>query len=87
MRHSEYQYFDLLAQVLDRGDERVDRTGAGTRSIFGTMVRFDLSDGSVSILTIKRVYWKTSVKEMIWFLNGGTNIQPLLSKNVRIWSE
>jgi thymidylate synthase len=87
MRHPEYQYLDLLSQVLERGDERVDRTGVGTRSIFGAMVRFDLSDGTVPILTTKRVYWKTAVKEMLWFLTGGTNIQPLLRNNVRIWSD
>lgn len=87
MRHPEYQYLDLLAQVLDRGDERIDRTGVGTKSIFGAMVRFDLSDGQVPILTTKRVYWKTAVKEMLWFLTGGTNIQPLLRENVRIWSD
>lgn len=76
-----------MSQVLDHGDERVDRTGVGTRSIFGAMLRFNLTDGSVPILTTKRVYWKTAVKEMIWFLTGGTNIQPLLRENVRIWSD
>ncbi|MBI6628776.1 thymidylate synthase [Pontibaca salina] len=87
MRHPEHQYLDLLAQVLDHGDERLDRTGVGTRSIFGAMLRFDLSDGSAPILTTKRVYWKTAVREMLWFLTGGTNIQPLLRENVRIWSD
>ncbi|WP_415254901.1 thymidylate synthase [Sulfitobacter sp.] len=87
MRHPEHQYLDLLSQVLEKGDERIDRTGVGTRSIFGAMVRFDLSDGAVPILTTKRVYWKTAVKEMLWFLTGGTNIQPLLRENVRIWSD
>lgn len=87
MRHPEHQYLDLLAQVLTHGDERVDRTGVGTLSVFGAMVRFDLSDGSVPILTTKRVYWKTAVKEMLWFLTGGTNIRPLLSENVRIWTD
>lgn len=87
MRHPEYQYLDLLTQVLAHGDQRVDRTGVGTRSIFGAMVRFDLSDGSVPILTTKRVYWKTAVKEMLWFLTGGTNIRPLLLANVKIWTD
>lgn len=87
MRHPEFQYLDLLAQVLTHGDQRIDRTGVGTRSIFGAMVRFDLSDGSVPILTTKRVYWKTAVKEMLWFLTGGTNIRPLLRENVRIWTD
>ncbi|MBQ4826455.1 thymidylate synthase [Leisingera sp. HS039] len=87
MRHPEYQYLDLMEQVLERGDERIDRTGVGTRSLFGAMVRFDLSDGSAPILTTKRVYWKTAIKEMLWFLTGGTNIQPLLRENVRIWTD
>jgi thymidylate synthase len=87
LRHPEHQYLDLLAQVLARGDERIDRTGVGTRALFGAMVRFDLSDGTVPILTTKRVYWKTAVKEMLWFLTGQTNIQALLKENVRIWSD
>lgn len=81
------QYADLLRQVLETGDARMDRTGVGTRSIFGAMVRFDLSGGKVPILTTKRVYWKTAVKEMLWFLTGGTNIRPLLEQNVRIWTD
>jgi len=87
MRHPEFQYLDLMAHVLKNGDERIDRTGVGTRSVFGAMVRFDLSNGTVPILTTKRVYWKTAVKEMLWFLTGGTNIQSLLKENVRIWTD
>ncbi len=87
MRHPEHQYLDLLGQVLEHGDERIDRTGVGTRSLFGAMLRFDLSGGQVPILTTKRVYWKTAVREMLWFLTGNTNIQPLLRDNVRIWTD
>ncbi|KKL59046.1 hypothetical protein LCGC14_2219270 [marine sediment metagenome] len=87
MTHPERQYLDLLEHVLKNGDERVDRTGVGTRSVFGAMLRFDLSQGTVPILTTKRVYWKTAIKEMLWFLTGGTNIQPLLQENVRIWTD
>lgn len=87
MRHPEYQYLDLLKQVLTRGDERIDRTGVGTKSIFGAMTRFDLSDGTAPILTTKRVFRKTAVKEMLWFFTGGTNIQPLVRENVRIWTD
>ncbi len=87
MRHPEYQYLDLMAHVLERGDRRIDRTGVGTLSVFGAMARFDLSDGQMPILTTKRVYWKLAVKEMLWFLGGGTNIQPLLRGNVRIWTD
>jgi thymidylate synthase len=87
VRHPELQYLDLMSAILEYGDQRVDRTGVGTKSIFGASVRFDLSRGQVPILTTKRVYWKTAVKEMLWFLTGGTNIQPLIRDNVRIWTD
>lgn len=87
MRHPEHQYLDLMSHVLERGDRRIDRTGVGTLSVFGAMARFDLSGGQVPILTTKRVYWKLAVKEMLWFLGGGTNIQQLLRENVRIWTD
>jgi len=85
--HPERQFLDLLDRVLDKGDPRSDRTGVGTKSLFGELLRFDLSGGQVPILTTKRVYWKTAVKEMLWFLTGGTNIRELLQENVRIWSD
>jgi thymidylate synthase len=87
MRHSENQYLDLMDYILAHGDARVDRTGVGTKSVFGATIRFNLRDGTVPILTTKRVYWKLAVKEMLWFLTGGTNIAPLLRENVRIWSD
>jgi len=85
--HPERQFLALLDRVLDKGDPRSDRTGVGTKSLFGELLRFDLSGGQVPILTTKRVYWKTAVKEMLWFLTGGTNIRELLQENVRIWSD
>ncbi|MBX3532070.1 MAG: thymidylate synthase [Rhizobiaceae bacterium] len=87
MRHPEQQYLDLMGDILENGDRRVDRTGVGTLSLFGAMARFSLRDGQAPILTTKRVYWKTAVKEMLWFLTGGTNIRPLLQENVRIWTD
>jgi len=87
MHSPESSYLELLQHVLDHGDQRVDRTGVGTRSIFGAMIRFDLSEGRVPILTTKRVFWKPAVREMLWFLTGGTNIQPLLRDEVRIWTD
>lgn len=87
MRHPEQQYLDLMQDLLENGDRRVDRTGVGTLSLLGAIARFDISTGQVPILTTKRVYWKTAVKEMLWFLTGGTNIRPLLENNVRIWSD
>lgn len=86
-RHPEGQYLDLMREILEHGDDRVDRTGVGTRAVFGRQLRFDLSDGTVPILTTKTVYWKTAIKEMLWFLTGDTNIQSLLRQNVRIWTD
>jgi thymidylate synthase len=86
-RHPEYQYLDLIKQILEKGDRRIDRTGVGTLSLFGASMRFDLSDGTFPVYTTKRVYWKTAVREMLWFLTGQTNIQSLLRENVRIWTD
>jgi thymidylate synthase len=87
VQHPEQPYLDLLQEVLETGDPRIDRTGVGTRALFGAMLRFDLSDGRMPILTTKRVYWKTAIKEMLWFLTGDTNIRSLLQQNVRIWTD
>lgn len=84
---SERAYLELMTQVLEHGDRRVDRTGVGTLSLFGAMLRFDLSRGHAPILTTKKVFWKKAVQEMLWFLTGGTNIRPLLQQNVRIWTD
>jgi thymidylate synthase len=86
-RHPEYQYLEIMSDLLDGGDRRMDRTGEGTLSLFGRQMRFDLSDGTIPIFTTKKVYWKTSAKEMLWFLTGQTNIDGLLRENVRIWTD
>lgn len=85
--HYEQQYLDLLRQVWERGDERRDRTGVGTRSLFGAQMRFDLSDNRVPLLTTKRVAWKTAARELFWFLSGSTNIRPLVADKVHIWTD
>ncbi|MEM1051808.1 MAG: thymidylate synthase [Pseudomonadota bacterium] len=85
--HPEQQYLDLMRQIWNAGSERLDRTGVGTRSIAGAMLRFDLSDGAMPLLTTKRVYWKTATREMLWFLTGETNIRPLVLQGVKIWNE
>ncbi|MHA6333737.1 thymidylate synthase [Qipengyuania sp. CAU 1752] len=85
--HPEQQYLDLMRHVWEFGDERVDRTGIGTRSVFGAQLRFDLSGGAMPLLTTKRVYWKTATREMLWFLTGDTNIRPLVLQGVKIWNE
>jgi len=85
-QHPEQQYLDLLRHLLAHGDERVDRTGVGTRSVFGWLMRFDLGQG-FPLITTKRVYWKTCFREMLWFLTGGTNIRPLVQQGVKIWTD
>ncbi|TCM21755.1 thymidylate synthase [Novosphingobium sp. PhB165] len=86
-RHWEWQYLDLMRQIWEHGDERVDRTGIGTRSICGATIRFDLSGGQMPLLTTKRVFWKTASREMLWFLTGETNIRPLCAQGVEIWTD
>jgi thymidylate synthase len=85
--HWEWQYLDLMRRVWESGDERVDRTGVGTRSLFGAELRFDLADGRMPLLTTKRVFWKTATREMLWFLTGETNIRPLCAQGVEIWTD
>ena len=87
MPHPETAYLDLMTSIMETGDRRLDRTGVGTFALFGEMLRFDLSDGQVPILTTKRVFWKTAVKEMLWFLRGETDLRGLLAENVRIWTD
>ena len=86
-RHPEWQYLDLMRKIWEQGSERRDRTGVGTRSLCGAMLRFDLADGAMPLLTTKRVYWKTATREMLWFLTGDTNIRPLVLQGVKIWNE
>lgn len=85
--HFEWQYLDLMRQIWTRGHERSDRTGVGTRSLFGATMRFDLSGDSIPLLTTKRVYWKVAAREMLWFLTGNTNIRPLVEQGVHIWTD
>lgn len=85
--HWEWQYLALMRRIWAEGDERIDRTGIGTRSVFGPQLRFDLAGGRVPLLTTKRVFWKAAAREMLWFLIGGTNIRPLLQQGVTIWSD
>ncbi|MBR0553265.1 thymidylate synthase [Stakelama marina] len=86
-RHFEHQYLDLLRRVWEQGDERRDRTGVGTRSLFGPTMRFPLKDGAVPLFTTKRVAWKTAAREMLWFLTGDTNIRALVAQKVHIWTD
>ena len=85
--HYEDQYLALIRRIWSQGDERIDRTGIGTRSVFGAELRFDLSNGQVPLITTKRVYWKTATREFLWFLTGDTNIRALCAQGVEIWTD
>lgn len=81
---SEQAYLDLLRDVLDNGVSRDDRTGTGTRSVFGRQIRFDLSEG-FPLLTTKKVFLRGIIEELLWFLRGSTNAKELEDLNVNIW--
>ncbi len=85
--HGEAQYLDLMRRVWQEGVVRGDRTGTGTRALFGQTMRFDLSDGTVPILTTKRIFWKSAVRELLWFLSGDHNIRTLVAQGVHIWTD
>ncbi|XP_065188331.1 thymidylate synthase-like [Sycon ciliatum] len=84
-RHEEYQYLDLIETIIGTGNAKGDRTGTGTRSLFGAQMRFNLRDGQFPLLTTKRVFWRGVVEELLWFVRGCTNAKVLSDKNVHIW--
>jgi thymidylate synthase len=86
--HQEYQYLNLLKDILEHGVKKVDRgTGDASYSVFGRQIRFDLSKGDFPLLTTKKVYWKGVLHELYWFLSGQTNIKYLVDNNVHIWDD
>ena len=85
-KHADKEYLDLLAHILKKGATKTDRTGTGTKSVFGVQMRFDLTKG-FPLLTTKKVPFKMIVHELLWFLKGDTNIKYLVDNGVSIWNE
>lgn len=80
------QYLDMCRYILKHGEDRPDRTGTGTRSVFGYQTRYDLREG-FPLLTTKKMYLRPIAEELLWFIKGDTNIKYLVDRNVKIWNE
>lgn len=85
MNKIDASYLSLVTDILENGSIKEDRTGTGTKSVFGRMIRHDMSDG-FPLLTTKKMAWKTMVTELLWFLRGETNIRPLVLDGCNIWN-
>ena len=85
LNSEEEQYLNLVATILNRGVQRNDRTGAGTKSIFATSMRFSLANNTVPLLTSRKVFWRGVVEELLWIMSGSTDATVLSQKNIHIW--
>uniref|UniRef100_A0A182YIR6 Thymidylate synthase n=1 Tax=Anopheles stephensi TaxID=30069 RepID=A0A182YIR6_ANOST len=81
----EQAYLQLIRDIISKGSKRLDRTGVGTLSIFGSQMRFSLRDGVIPLLTTKKVFFRGVAEELLWFIKGSTNAKELQAKGIRIW--
>ncbi len=84
-RHEEYQYLDLLRDVIDNGAIKTDRTGVGTRSMFGGQMKFSLRNNTLPLLTTRKTFFRGAIEELLWMLSGSSDSKVLASKNINIW--
>ena len=86
--HEEYQYLDLVKNIIKNGESRDDRTGTGTLSLFSPgQLRFSLKDGALPLLTTKKVFFRGVVEELLWFISGNTNVKKLQERNIHFWDQ
>ncbi len=85
-RHEEYQYLDLVREILDIGNEKGDRTGTGVFSVFGRSLTFSLRNGCLPLITTKKVYWQGAIQELLWMISGSTDSRKLDAKKCKIWN-
>lgn len=86
-QHHDLEYLNVVQRIIENGIEKADRTGTGTYSIFDATMKFDLSSGSIPLLTTKKMHWTSIIHELLWYISGSTDNNDLTKNGVRIWSE